>query len=321
LSGRGHTASAVARFLSEGGASPLHKIKTREGLYPRPCFDKRDVCPIKRKMEKLKLGVIASLKEGEKGLKKVSEMGFETCQLVCWNQNLFTSENAAMVKEVTRKLGIKITLLWVGWPGPASWNFIEGPATLGLVPPEYRYVRIESLKKGSDFAGEIGVLDVCTHAGFNPENPNDPFYPGLVIALREIAAHCQRNKQFFCFETGQETPVTLLRTISDINLPNLGINIDPANLLLYGKANPVDALDVFGKFIRGVHAKDGEYPTDGRKLGQEKPLGEGRVNFPKLIPKLKSCGYRGALTIEREISGPQQIKDILKAKEFLTPLL
>ena len=272
-------------------------------------------------MEKLKLGVIASLEEGDKSLKKASEMGFETCQLVCWNQDLFTPENAAMVKEATRKLSIKITLLWIGWPGPGIWNFIEGPATLGLVPPEYRYIRTEALKKGSDFAGEINVPDVCTHAGFIPENPNDPLYPGLVAALREIAAHCQRNKQFFCFETGQETPVTLLRTIGDINLPNLGINLDPANLLLYGKANPVDALDVFGKFVRGVHAKDGEYPTDGRQLGQEKPLGEGRVDFPKLIPKLKICGYQGALTIEREISGPQQIADILKAKEFLTPLL
>ena len=272
-------------------------------------------------MAKLKLGVIASLEEGKKSLEKAGEMGFETCQLVCWNQDLFTPANAAMVKEATRELGVEITLLWSGWPGPAAWNFIEGPATLGLVPPEYRYARIEALKKGSDFAKDIGVSNVGTHAGFIPENPNDPLYPGLVVALREVAAYCRRNEQFFCFETGQETPTTLLRTITDINLPNLGINLDPANLLLYGKANPVDALDVFGKFVRGVHAKDGEYPTDGRQLGQEKPLGEGRVDFPKLIPKLKACGYRGALTIEREISGPQQIADILKAKEFLTPLL
>jgi sugar phosphate isomerase/epimerase len=272
-------------------------------------------------MKKLKLGVIASLEEGDKSLKKASEMGFETCQLVCWHQDLFTPENAAMVEKTTLNLGIEITMLWVGYPGPTSWNFTEGPATLGLVPPEYRAIRIEALKKGSDFAREIGVQDVCTHAGFIPENLNDPAYPGLVVALREIADHCQRNKQFFCFETGQETPITLLRTITDINLPNLGINLDPANFLLYGKANPVDALDIFGKFVRGVHAKDGEYPVDGRQLGQEKPLGEGRVDFPKLIPKLKSYGYQGALTIEREISGPRQIEDILKAKKFLTPLL
>jgi L-ribulose-5-phosphate 3-epimerase len=82
----------------------------------------------------------------------------------------------------------------------------------------------------------------------------------------------------------------------------------------------VDALDVFGRYVRGVHAKDGCYPTNGSELGRETPLGEGQVNFPVLIPKLKACGFGGALTIEREISGPQQIADIQKAIQLLTPL-
>ena len=124
----------------------------------------------------------------------------------------------------------------------------------------------------------------------------------------------------FWFETGQETPITLLRTIEDVGTGNMGINLDPANLLMYGKANPVDALDVFGKYVTGVHAKDGEYPTNGRDLGVEMPLGEGRVNFQVLIPKLKALGYTGALTIEREISGPQQNEDIRRAMELLDPL-
>ncbi|KYH38344.1 MAG: hypothetical protein AYL31_011640 [Candidatus Bathyarchaeota archaeon B26-1] len=89
---------------------------------------------------------------------------------------------------------------------------------------------------------------------------------------------------------------------------------------MYGKANPVDALDIIGTYVRGVHAKDGEYPTNGRELGKEKPIGEGRVDFPALISKLKALGYRGALTIEREISGPQQIEDIKRAKAYLEAL-
>lgn len=103
-------------------------------------------------------------------------------------------------------------------------------------------------------------------------------------------------------------------------MDNLGVNLDPANLLMYGKANPIDALDILGPYVRGVHAKDGEYPTDPGKLGVEKPLGEGRVNFPVLIPKLKSFGFSGALTIEREISGAQQIVDIKHAIKILEPL-
>ena len=123
------------------------------------------------------------------------------------------------------------------------------------------------------------------------------------------------------FETGQETPVTLLRTIEEVGTGNLGVNLDPANFILYGKANPVDSLDIIGKYVRGVHAKHGKYPTNGRDLGKEYPLGEGDVNFPEFIKKLKKIGYKGALTIEREISGEKQIKDIMSAKKLLESLI
>jgi sugar phosphate isomerase/epimerase len=270
----------------------------------------------------LKLGIIVPLtEEVEASIKKVKDLDLPTCQIASWESELLTRENAERLRKASREYNIEITGIWVGWPGPRVWNLIEGPLTLGLVPPEYRYVRLEALKKGSDFARFLNVDNVITHIGFIPENPNDPNYPGLIVALREIVRYCRLNKQYFCFETGQETPVTLLRAIEDIGMENIGVNLDPANLLMYGKANPVDALDIIGRFVRGVHAKDGEYPTGGRNLGIEKPLGEGRVNYPLFISKLKDYGYNGALTIEREISGEQQIKDIVKAKEFLTPLL
>jgi sugar phosphate isomerase/epimerase len=123
------------------------------------------------------------------------------------------------------------------------------------------------------------------------------------------------------FESGQETPVVLLRAIEDIGLLNIGINLDPANLILYGKGNPVDALDVFGGYVRGVHAKDGCYPTSGRYLGEEMPIGQGKVDFPRLLAGLKKLGYTGALTIEREISGEQQVKDIHMAIGYINKIL
>ena len=129
------------------------------------------------------------------------------------------------------------------------------------------------------------------------------------------------NGQNFLFETGQETPVTLKRLIEDTGEDNLGINLDPANLIMYGKANPVDALDVFGKYVMGVHAKDGKYPTDGHNLGCETKIGEGKVDFPSLIKKLKEIGYDGALTIEREISGEEQIKDIKESITYLNNII
>lgn len=205
--------------------------------------------------------------------------------------------------------------------GPRIWDFYDGPVTLGLVPVDFRYARIKDVMAASDFAKKIGVENVATHVGFLPETPNTEEYHSLVCALRYLAQHIKNNGQYFLFETGQETPVTLRRTIEDIGMDNLGINLDPANLILYGKANPVDALDVFGKYVRDVHGKDGCYPTDGRNLGEEMPLGEGKVNFPAFIAKLKEIGYDGPITIEREISGEKQIEDIKKAKALLEELI
>jgi sugar phosphate isomerase/epimerase len=270
---------------------------------------------------RLELGVIAALPKGpEEELAKAHELGLPTCQVTCWLPEFLSAEMAGRLVAASERYGVAVTTIWAGGPGPAVWDFIEGPTTIGLVPPAYRAERVAMLKKGADFCVQVGVSSVTTHVGFIPESPSNPLYPGLLDALREVVAYCGERGLTFCFETGQETPTTLLRVIEDLGGENVGINLDPANLLLYGKANPVDALDVFGQYVVGVHAKDGEYPTNGRQLGVEKPLGEGRVNFPALIPKLKALGYRGALTIEREISGPQQIADIRRAIEILSAL-
>ena len=140
-------------------------------------------------------------------------------------------------------------------------------------------------------------------------------------AIRKVASYCQANGQHFFFETGQETPITLLRAIGDVGLPNIGVNLDTANLILYGKGNPVDALDVIGAYVRGMHAKDGLFPTDPRGLGKEVPIGQGKANFPLIIGKLKQLGYRGPITIERETEGPQQLADVQKSVAYLKELI
>jgi L-ribulose-5-phosphate 3-epimerase len=250
----------------------------------------------------------------------LKEMGFGTCQLCCWQPERFTPENAAKVRELIRKHAVEVSAFWCGWPGPCEWNLVQGPVTIGLVPPAYRGARLDALKRGSDFSAELGVEDIVTHVGFIPNNPFDADYAGLVGALRHLARHCAGNGQYFLFETGQEAPVTLLRTIEDIGAENAGVNLDPANLLMYGYGNPTDALDVFGRYVRNVHGKDGACPVSGRALGAELPIGQGRVNYPEFIRKLKDIGYDRYITIEREISGEEQRKDILAAKKLLEEL-
>lgn len=270
----------------------------------------------------MKLGVLVNLvKDVDEEFRKLVEFGVPTCQLCCWDERLFTPEMAAKVNAARQKHKIEITAFWCGWGGPKVWDFYEGPLTLGLVPVTYRYDRMQTLCRGADFAAMIGVPDLVTHVGFIPENPNDPDYAGVISALKHVAGYCQRQGLHFLFESGQETPVVLLRAIGDIGLDNLGVNLDTANLILYGKGNPVDALDVIGGYVRGVHAKDGRYPTSGRRLGVETPIGSGKVDFPAFIARLQELGYEGALTIEREISGEQQIRDIIAAKSYLQGLI
>lgn len=272
----------------------------------------------------MKLGVLIHLKKDtdiDAKIKSVKEMGFGHVQLTCWDTDCYTDENVQIILSALAKYGIEISTVWCGWSGRGFWNFYEGQYTLGLVPEAYRFQRILDLKMGSDFAKKLGVCQIATHAGFIPEDPTTERYHGVLYALREVAAYAKENGQYFLFETGQETPVTLRRMIEDIGLDNLGVNLDPANLILYGKANPVDALDTIGAYVRDVHAKDGCYPTDGHNLGEEMPLGEGKVNFPAFIARLKEVGYDGYITIEREISGEQQTKDILAGKALLESLI
>lgn len=275
-------------------------------------------------MAKLKLGLVVpidSFPNPEDALDRVSSFGLPTCQVAFEDPALYTREVAGRLRQGADRRGLEITAVWAHCNKGQVWTLEEGPSTIGLVPPATRKAAIRTLKAASDFASWMGVPSIATHAGFIPETPGDPLYAGVVEAIREVAVHCEKNGQSFCFETGQETPVTLLRTIEDAGMSNLGVCFDPANLLAYGKANPLDALEILGPYVWAFHAKDGEYPTSGREFGVEKPIGEGRANFPALMPKLKSLGYSGAVTIEREVEGAEQTAGIQQAIRVLEPLL
>jgi sugar phosphate isomerase/epimerase len=267
----------------------------------------------------LRLGLIVGIgKKPEAALQKVHDLGIPSCQV---STEDFSDAMLGGIRDAVQKFNIEVTALNTGGPGPAVYDFYQGPQTIGLVPRQYRQARIAHFKQASDFAKKLGIPALHTHFGFIPENPNDPVYKDLLPALREVATYLKGNDQMMLYETGQETPITLLRAITDVGVDNQFVNLDTANLILYGKGNPLDALDVIGKLVRGTHAKDGLFPTDPKKLGEEVPIGKGKANFPKLIPRLKELGYTGPLTIEREISGPRQMEDIRKEKLYLEKLV
>lgn len=272
----------------------------------------------------MKLGAIINSEEFE--FARAARLGLPTVQLYLrCEPEILTRERLENIKRWREHYNIEISAAWLCWccvPGGSIWNMYEGQHTIGLVPLHTRDQRMRSMMLGSDFVKELGVTDVITHAGFIPENPMTTEYRGFVTDMRILANYFKNNGQNFLFETGQETPMTLLRAIEDIGTGNLGVNLDPANLIMYGRGNPVDALDLIGKYVRNMHVKDGLYPTNGRDLGKEVPVGQGKVNFPKLLGRLKNeFGYDGALTLEREISDEgQKGKDLQAAVTFITDL-
>jgi L-ribulose-5-phosphate 3-epimerase len=263
----------------------------------------------------LRLGLIVGIgSDPDAALSKVKALGLPTCQAYAED---FSDALAGKLVAALEKHGIEATSIVVGGPGKEVWDFYGGPATIGLVPRETRAARVAQIKNASEFAKRVGVPAVQTHAGFIPENPNDPLYTETVGTLIDVVGYCRKNGQNFRYETGQETPITLLRAMRDVGLDNQGVNFDLANLILYGKANPVDAIEILGPYVQGVHAKDGLWPTNPKELGEEVAIGKGKVDFPRIVARLKEMKYPGAVTIEREISGPQQMDDVRGAKEYL----
>ena len=272
----------------------------------------------------MKLGLAISMQNDlPEKLTWAKENGFDEIQLQLWDMSHFCDEHAEMVKGLLAERQLKCTSLWCGWHGPISWTFTKGPEVLGLVPCEYRASRTKNLLEGARYARILGVKEIVTHLGFVPMNPMDRDYIGVVNALIYITDELKKYGQSFGMETGEEPPIVLKRLIEDVGSDNLFVNYDPANLMMYGNANPIDGLQTIGQYVRTVHAKDGSYPTTGYELGLEYPIGKGDVNMPKFIEALRKIGFDGTLFIEHEIEvgNSQQQQEILAGKEYLEKLL
>ncbi|MCX6623476.1 MAG: sugar phosphate isomerase/epimerase [Acidobacteria bacterium] len=195
--------------------------------------------------------------------------------------------------------------------------------TVGFIPPATREEREQRTLAVSDFAAELGIPSVACHIGFVPEDENDPDYVAVRAMVRRICDHCAKHNQTFALETGQEPAGVLLEFLRDVDRPNLKINFDPANMILYGTGDPIEAVGVLGKEVITVHCKDGDWPPKGvaGALGTEQPLGQGSVGMPQFISKLKEIGYRGTLNIEREGQSPELWRqDVKKAVGLLEKL-
>jgi len=195
--------------------------------------------------------------------------------------------------------------------------------TVGFIPPSTRAEREARTLELSDFARQLGVGSIACHIGFVPENPSDQDYVAVREMVRRVCDRASANGQTFALETGQEPAHVLLSFLCDVDRANLKINFDPANMILYGTGDPIEALGVLGSQVVSVHCKDGDWPPPvAGALGTEKPLGQGSVGMERFIAKLKAIGYRGALNIEREVPDHQQrLADIRMGVQLLERIL
>jgi sugar phosphate isomerase/epimerase len=234
-----------------------------------------------------------------------------------YSESLDNEKGLADVQSALHETGIAISSLIIWFSDQDYSNWTTLCATAGLIAPAFRSKRLETVAKAAAFAKSVGAPSLCAHIGRVPEDPNDPVYEGAVAAMRTACDISQQHGLKFLLETGQETSATLRRFINDVERPNLQVNFDPANMLMYGTEDPHKALDTLIPFVGGVHCKDGKRPVPPEQWGAEFRLGEGDVNIVKFLEELIAYKYSGPLTIEREIDGPQQLEDMRSAIKLI----
>jgi sugar phosphate isomerase/epimerase len=253
-------------------------------------------------MDRWPIGVFASIDAGlGVQLEVAHELGIRTIQLHAPAAQTRTAARARQFLDRLSELGIRLTAVFGGFAGESYSDIPTTRRTVGLVPPETRSARLREMKEIADFARSLGCDVVALHLGFIPRPPADE-YDRIVGVTRNLCAHCAANRQDLHLETGQETAEELLQFLADVNRPNLFVNFDPANMILYGTGDPIPALRQLGRYVRSVHGKDAIWAArPGQEWGREVPLGEGDVNIPRYLQTLREIAYEGPLTIEREI--------------------
>jgi sugar phosphate isomerase/epimerase len=223
--------------------------------------------------------------------------------------------------EAARASGLKLTGAMLGFPGEDYATPETIKRTGGFGDPALRPERLERLRWALDRTVALGLTDLMLHAGFLPE-PSDPDRSAFLDTLARAGRMARDAGVTLAFETGQETAELLRRTLDDLKAPNLKVNFDPANMLLYDMGDPIRAVELLGQDIRSVHVKDARRPKVAGQWGEEVPLGEGEVDIRRFVRTLKRVGYQGPLVIEREVGDQAaRVRDIAHGIAFLRECL
>lgn len=255
-------------------------------------------------------------------LATAKELRITTAQILAPPASARTKIGAEQLLQKFQSAGVTITVVFCGFAGESYADIPTVKETVGLVPKNTRAERLQEARQIFDFAALLGVPVVGLHIGFIAEDETDADYQAVLEVARQLCDYAAQRGLRVHLETGQETAPTLLRFLQHVDRSNLAVNFDPANMILYGSGEPIPALKMVAAYIKSVHCKDATWAAKpGLEWGEEVPLGDGDVNMALFLETLHDIGYNGPLTIEREISGEAQAKDIKKGLDLLQKLI
>jgi sugar phosphate isomerase/epimerase len=255
-------------------------------------------------------------------LKRLLEgLATDVVQIACGDPHHAAWDEGDRMPEAARQAGLRLIGAMLGFPGEDYTTPQTIQKTGGFGDPGMRSERLERFRWGLRRTRDLDLSDLMLHAGFIPEQ-REPDRQPFLDTLRRVSDVAAAENVTVAFETGQETADLLLLTLKELNRPNLRVNFDPANMLLYDKGDPLRAVETLAPYIRSVHVKDANRPSTPGTWGEEVPLGQGQVHIHQFVQTLKKVGYRGPLCVEREVGNQEQrVADIAHGLRYLRDCL
>lgn len=275
-------------------------------------------------IEPLAIGVCSwslQVKNVPELIRLLDRLGTDVVQIACGDPHHAAWDEGDGLPAAAVAAGFRMTGAALGFPGEDYTTPQSIQKTGGFGDPATRPERLERFRWGVERTRALGLTDLMLHAGFIPE-PRDPDRKSFLDTLTKLSEIAHARGVTVAFETGQETADLLRLTLDELKCPNLKVNFDPANMLLYDKGDPLRAVEILGPDIRSVHVKDAIRPTTPGAWGEEVPLGKGQVNVRQFIKTLLKIGYRGPLCIEREVGNQEQrVADLAYGIRYLRECL
>ena len=245
----------------------------------------------------------------------------DVVQIACGDPHHAAWAEGDAMPAAAKAAGFQLTGCMLGFPGEDYTTPQTIQKTGGFGDPATRPERLERFAWALQRTRELSLSDMMLHAGFLPE-PGDPDRKPFLDTLTKAADLAKSNGITIAFETGQETADLLRLTLDELKCPNVKVNFDPANMLLYDKGDPIRAVELLGADIRSVHVKDAIRTKVPGTWGDEVPLGQGEVDIAAFLKTLQKVGYRGPLCIEREVGDQEaRVTDIAHGVRYLKECL